>query len=107
MEQAFILGLTGFTSIGAYLVGMRGLGFSGSSLRAAVSRMAVFAGMSIAFFTVNLAIGIAGILIVRSLTSVFLSAYLLNDMSLLAISVLQGLIFECWRARSYSGEADG
>jgi hypothetical protein len=100
MEHAFILGVTVVTSVGAYVVAVRWLGWSPAALPTAVSRMLELVGTALIFFVVNAAIGLAVILAVRSTTALFLSSYLLNDVSLLVMSVLQGLVFDCWRARS-------
>jgi hypothetical protein len=97
MEQVFVPFLVTFTSVGAYLVGRRGLRLSARSLRTALVRSLEFIGTSIVFFVGNLAAGLTIVLAVRTLTGAFLSAYLLNDIGLVFISSLQGLLFQCWR----------
>lgn len=97
MEQTFVLALAGLTSIGAYLVAVAGFGLRASGLRAAMAKMLECVGMMLGFLLVNLTIGVIAILAVRILTRGFVSLYLANDITLLVISVLQGLAFHWWR----------
>ena len=96
MEQAVVLLLAGLTSTGAYLAGVRKLGLSRQRLWAAVLRLLECAGMSMVFFCANLAIGLAVIFAVRNLTNVFVSMYFLNEVFIVLLSVLQGIIFVSW-----------
>jgi hypothetical protein len=50
-------------------------------------------GLGVAFFALNVLVGVAAVLLVRGATGAFLSAYLVNDVSLVALSLLQGLVF--------------
>ena len=104
MVQAFMLLLTALTSTAAYLAGVRHLGLSRHRLRAAALSLLEMAGMSIVFFVANLVIGLVIVFAVRSLTSMFLSAYLLNDTFLILLSALQGVLFGCWWDK---GSTDG
>ncbi len=97
MQELFVPTLAGLTSIIAYWLGRHALGLTGRSLRAAFSRVCEVIGASVIFLVANLALGLAVVAAVRGLTSGFLSVYLLSDVSLPLLSVLQGLIFECWR----------
>ena len=97
MDQIFLLLLAALTSVAAYLGGVRRLGLSRRALRAAVLSALQFVGMWIAFLAMNLAVGLVAVLAIRSFTTGFLSAYLLNDPSILLLSALQGITFECWR----------
>ena len=54
-------------------------------------------GISVLFLVANLALGVAIILAIRTISAFFLSIYVLNDLSLVALSLLQGAIFFCWR----------
>ena len=58
--------------------------------------------VSAVFLAVNLSIGIAAILLVRFFTPLFVSIYVLNDMTLVGLSLLQGLVFGVW----YRGSMD-
>ncbi len=102
MEQVLVLVLSGVTSAIACGIGVRGLGLSRAGLPAAFRALLLFAGTTTVFFIANLGFGLALILAVRSLTATFLSTYLLDDVSLLGVSALQGLAFECWRAQRWA-----
>jgi hypothetical protein len=53
-------------------------------------------GAAAVFFVLNLSIGVAAILFMRLLTPLFVSIYVLNDTTLLGLSLLQGLVFGVW-----------
>lgn len=57
-------------------------------------------GLSVAFLGCNLAAGVALVLGLRVLTRQFVSVYWLNDISLVALSLVQALVFHCWRRRT-------
>jgi hypothetical protein len=97
MEQLFLLGLVGCTSVGAYLVGVQGFGRTRERFRAAIGQMLTCLGATLVFFGVNLGVGILVVLAGRALAVGFLSMYLSNDVSLLVLSAIQGLTFACWR----------
>jgi hypothetical protein len=99
MEQFLVLGLTGITSLGSLLLGVRALGYSGIGLRAAVGKTLECVGVTFVFFLANLAAGMFVVLLGRFLTQGFVSLYLANDVTLLVLSLLQGLTFEWWRER--------
>lgn len=107
MAQAVLLILVGMTSIGAILVGTRGLGFRPENLRPAIGKALECVGSMVVFFAANAALGLAAIVVGRSATGVFVSSYSVSDPTLLAASFLQGLIFHCWReikSRDVAGE---
>lgn len=97
MDQVFLLLLTATTSLGAVVLGVRALGLSRGKLKMAGHCALELVGASVVFFVLNLVVGLPVILAVRALTSQFLSVYLLNDLMLVALSTLQGLVFCCWR----------
>ena len=97
MDQIFLLLLTAATSLGAVVVGVRGFGLSQERLRAAGQCALELVGASVVFFVINVVVGLAVILAVRAFTSQFLSVYLLNDLMLVVLSALQGIVFCCWR----------
>ena len=101
MSPLFLLGLTIATSLMAYLLG-RSLGLTPPPLAAAVARAFELIGMSMVFLALNIAAGLFLILAMRILTPLFLSVYVLNDVSLIGISLVQGLVFETWRAKQRS-----
>jgi hypothetical protein len=54
-------------------------------------------GMSAFFLAGNLLLGLMIVLATRSVSPHFVSIYVLNDLSLVALSILQGAVFFCWR----------
>ncbi len=97
-QTLLLLAVTGLTSAGACAIGVRRLGLPGGGLGPAIRAMCRLAGAAIVFLALNLAIGLAALLVARGL-GVFVSVYLLNDAFLPVLSVLQAVIFECWRGQ--------
>ena len=103
IEQTFVLALAVVTSVAAYALGVGALGLTPGRLRAAALFAFQVIGMSTLFFLANLAVGLICVLAVRGATGTFVSAYLLNDVTLCALSALQGVCFECWRTSGGRG----
>jgi hypothetical protein len=97
MEQAFILIMVGLTSVGGYILGIKGLRLSRSGLWSALGKACECVGLTLVFFLLNLAVGIFAILAVRSVSGRFVSMYIVSDITLLIVSLLQALIFQAWR----------
>ncbi len=97
MEQVFILILVGLTSVGAYVLGARVLNLSRRGLRKAVGKVLECFGISLVFFVINLTAGMSGILAARALSRGFVSLYMAADVTVLVLSVFQGLVFVWWR----------
>lgn len=98
MDEVFLLSLVGLTSIGAYLVGTRRLGLQARGFGAAVGKMFEAVGVVVVFALANVAVGAAVVLATRGLLHRFLSLYMVDDVTLWALSLLQGLAFQWWRA---------
>ena len=100
MEATFIAALAGLTSIGAYYFGARVLRLPGPSFGAAIGKMLESIGTILIFLAVNLTTAVLIVLAARSLTGIFLSAYVTDDAVWLGLSMIQGLAFQWWRASS-------
>jgi hypothetical protein len=100
MESVYILLVAGLTSVAAYILGITRLRFSRSGLWQALGKTCECVGLTLVFFSLNLAVGMVAILAVRSLTSRFVSLYIVSDILLLVLSLLQALIFQAWREGS-------
>jgi len=96
MEGLFPLAIVVISSVGCCLVGCRIGRCTRRSLWASVRRVLECVGMGAMFFVLNLGLGMALILAVRSLTPWFVSIYLADDVSLLALSLLQGFTLCLW-----------
>ena len=97
MKALFLPALLTLTSALAYLLGVRGLGLSRRGLGPAARRLCELAGLTVLFLGANILIGVAIILAASTLSGRFISMYLLNDTTLVAISALQGVLLGCWR----------
>ena len=97
MATAFILTLATLTSLGAVLAGARGLGLRPGTLGAALIRGAELVGAALLFWLANVALGMTLTLVARNVGLGFVSLYLNTDVSILIVSCVQGLVFECWR----------
>ncbi len=97
MREGFVLLLIALTSAGAWTIGARGLGLESRALGGAVGRMLESLGVIVVCFSANLLIGGLLILTARSVGPGFVSLYLADDVTVLALSVLQGLVFQAWR----------
>ncbi|MBI4012140.1 MAG: hypothetical protein HY359_07545 [Candidatus Rokubacteria bacterium] len=100
MQDLFIIGLVGVTSVAAYLIGARGLRLPRRGLGPAAGRTLECVGLTLLFFGANLAVGVAAVLAARAVTRGFVSLYLADDVVLLPLSLLQALLFAWWRAAS-------
>ncbi len=98
MEQSFVLVLVGLTSSAACLIGTRVLGMPARGLGRAVARMFESLGIIAVFFALNVVGGGLAILALRTLGRSFVSLYMANDLTVLALSAIQGLVFQAWRA---------
>lgn len=98
MSSLLLLILPAATSLAAFMIARRA-GAGPRGLADAVRSVLELAGISTLFLVANLALGTALVLAVRLLSSSFVSIYVLNDLSLVALSVLQGAVFFCWRRR--------
>ncbi|HTU01975.1 MAG TPA: hypothetical protein VMG58_09170 [Candidatus Sulfotelmatobacter sp.] len=101
MEEYFVLGLVGFTSLASILVGTRWGGLSLEGFREAIRQTLETIGIAIAFFAFNLVLGSALILVGRTVFRHFISLYLADDIGLLILSLLQGLLVQHWRLTRY------
>ncbi len=96
MGLPFILILIGFTSICAYLVGAKRLRLQASKACTAVAGMLECIGITLFFFVVNVMAGFFAVLTARILTQRFVSLHFADE-TLMVLSLLQGLVFKCWR----------
>jgi hypothetical protein len=96
VRGAFLLGLVACTSLAAYWLGARALGLPRRRLGAATRRMLECVGLTLVFFAANLALALLAIVAARRLTRGFVSLYLVNDLVLVALSLLQALVFAWW-----------
>ena len=93
-QGALLLLVVAMTSVAAgWTVRRRSRGRLADAVRLTLE----LAGIATLFLLGNLALGLAIILAIRSVTPLFVSVYVLNDTALVALSALQGAVFFCWR----------
>lgn len=100
MDHTFILIMTGLTSVGAYIVGVKWLRLSRHGLWLALGKTCEAVGLTLIFFLLNLIVGVSVAFAGRFFRGVFISLYHMSDVALLALSLLQALAFQAWRADS-------
>jgi hypothetical protein len=107
VEPPFVLTLSVATSIGTYVVGAFALGLSAHGLATALRKTLESVGLMVVFFVVNVALGISIVLATRPIRLEFSAVYIVDDVTLLVLSSLQGLVFQWWREPSDSSRATG
>jgi glycosyltransferase involved in cell wall biosynthesis len=108
-ESVELIGLVVFvTSAFACTLGARWFGFTCASLGKAGLKALETVGSGAVFFCANLAAGMIVIAAVRAITGSFVSHYILSDVSLLGLSLLQGMVFAWWySASAHAGRCRG
>jgi hypothetical protein len=87
------------TSLVAYLIAVKRLGWRPSDLPRALGWMAESVGAGVIFALVNVVTAAGLVLAARALTGRFSSLYALDDLVLLTVSMLQGWVWTLWRDR--------
>jgi hypothetical protein len=98
MDHTLILIMTGLTSVGAYIIGVKWLRLCRDGLWLALGKTCEAMGLMLVFFVLNLIVGVSVVSAGRFFTGAFVSLYHMSDVALLALSLLQALTFQAWRA---------
>jgi hypothetical protein len=91
MQHLVVFGVVAVTTAGALLLAGRLGRLSRARLRGALSLALECVGLSAIFLIANVALALATVLAVRGVTGHFVSVYVINDLVLVALSVLQAL----------------
>ena len=97
MAPLFLLVVAALTSAAACAFGIRRLGLRRDQLGSAVGGLCQLAGVALVFLAANVALGLAVVLVARSIFRVFVSVYVMDDVYLPLLSVIQAVLFESWR----------
>ena len=97
-EVALVL-LVGLSSLAAYGLGARGAGRSRAGLGAATRATLETVGLGVLFLVANLGLATLTVALARVVTGRFVSLYAIDELVLVAVSLLQGIFFRWWRDR--------
>lgn len=99
LELIFVLGLVTVTTVvactTAKVIHLRPEG----SILQAIRALLDWAGMFVLFFAANLAVGVAAVLLLRTLTTRFITFYGLESLLLTVLSAAQAFVFHMWWKR--------
>jgi hypothetical protein len=95
-----IVAIIAASSLIAVAFGRYACGAWPGDLPGAARRMLEFLGLWFLCLALDVALGIAAVLTVRTVTTRFVSVYLVNDISLLIFSAIQGAILHLWLSTS-------
>ncbi|HEY2383598.1 MAG TPA: hypothetical protein VGK48_20680 [Terriglobia bacterium] len=99
LQLIFVLGLVVITTVAACAAAkMIRRGPAGSIVQA-IGALLDWAGMFVLFCAANLTLGVAAILLVRSLTTRFITLYGLESLLLIVLSGAQAFVFQMWWKR--------
>lgn len=96
LRDVLLLAVVLATSGAAVALGVRRLHRSTAGLRAALRATLACIGAAAVFAAANLALGTALVLGARIVTGRFVSIYLIDDPTWLAVSLLQGIAWSLW-----------
>jgi hypothetical protein len=99
MEEVFVVLLVASTTFIAYRATQRAASAGPGSVRAAMHALFDFVGAFAIFLVFNLTVGTIFILLLRSLTEVFIPIYGLMNSLLPLLSAAQGFVFHVWWRR--------
>jgi hypothetical protein len=97
-DVSFLI-LVGLTSLAGYLVGARWLGLPRAGLAAAVGATLETIGLAVVFLGGNLGVLMLAIPLARFATGGFVPVYVVDDVTLSTVSLVQGLLFRWWWSR--------
>jgi hypothetical protein len=101
VDATFILVVVGLSSLAAALVAR---GRSRRRLRSAVGKTLETIGLAAVFLFVNIGVGFCLALLARVVGGRFVSLYHSDDVTILAVSVLQALVFQWSREPEASAD---
>lgn len=100
MAALILLLIVALTSLGGVLLATRRISLRRAALRGALAEALDYVGLAVLFLVSNLVVGTLLIIAYRALSGRFVSVYLLNDITVAFLSLLQALVLHCWRQRS-------
>jgi hypothetical protein len=92
-----LISIVALTSLGAYVVATQRLGLRRDTLPAAIGETLECVGLATIFLAGNLAVGVTLVFGIRVLSGRFISVYGLSDITVVVLSLLQGVFLQSWR----------
>ena len=99
MDALFVLGVVAATSAVTYLLGRR-WGLGREALGPAFGRLLELVGLTVVFLIVDILAGVAGVLLLRTVTGRFVSMYVNTDTTILLLAIAQATVVQWWRAET-------
>lgn len=96
MEQVFVSVVIAITTALAYLITRRFAAVNGQSFRRALETVLECIGTCILFIGLNVALGVMLVFLIRGFTPWFIAPYVVSDLMLVVLSVVQGFVFQTW-----------
>ncbi len=96
MESIFAFIIVAVTSVTAYQFTVWKRAAAAEAMSAALTSFFECVGAFVFFLIANVMFGAIVILLIRRLTSVFVPLYALENLLLLLLSAVQGLLFQLW-----------
>lgn len=97
MRFLVILVVVACTGAAGYLYGTTVLGRSTRQFSVAGQVLLECVWSGLVCFSINLAVAFVAILVLRAVMGDFMSLYVVSDVTLLILSLLQGAMFRLWR----------
>lgn len=98
MDALFVLAVVAATSAVTYLLGRRRWGRGREALGPAFGRLLELVGLTVVFLVFNILAGVAGVLLLRTVTGRFVSMYVNTDTTILLLAIAQAVVVQWWRA---------
>ena len=96
LEHLILIVAVMVTTFGAYAMSRVRRLPAQRSLSQVVAEVMECVGLSVTFLAVNVALGVTVILIIRTLSPIFVSLYAMDDLTVVALSAFQGIGFRFW-----------
>ena len=96
MRSLFLVGLLLGSSLAMVALAIRGLRLPIRSAPAAGAALLEFVALWVLCLAGNLALGALGVILIRSVTALFISVYVVNDLSVVVVAALQAFVLHAW-----------
>jgi hypothetical protein len=95
LGYTYLMAIAALTTLLGYIFTRRVLGVS-TVIPVALRRLAECVGAFFIFLSLNVVVGLSGVFLIRLMTAQFVSVYVLDDATIVALSALQAVLFRLW-----------